>query len=67
MFEKKEKEFVAKAMNNAGYKGVTADMIVKVKNKYCEIVYVAVVGDAMIVYTPKYNYHNDGGFNFVRF
>lgn len=67
MTTRKELELAAKAMNTAGYKNVTADMVNKVKNKYGFDVYVAVTGDAMVVYTPHWNYHNDGGVQLVCF
>lgn len=50
-----ELENAAKAMNDAGYKSITADMVEKSHNKFGAIVYIAVVGDAMAVYTPEYN------------
>lgn len=49
-----EYDLAAKAMNNAGYKGITADMIEKSENKCGTILYIAVIGDAMIIYTPQY-------------
>lgn len=64
---RKELELAAKAMNNAGYKNVKPEMIQKVKNQWNFDVYVAVVGDAMLVYTPKWNYHNNGGVQFICF
>lgn len=51
---KEEREEVAKAMNEAGYKSVTADMVEKSENQFGTVVYIAVVGDAMAVYTPEY-------------
>lgn len=67
MITKKERELIAKAMNNAGYKNVKAEMVEKINNQRNFDVYVAVVGDAMVLYTPKWNYHNDGGFQFICF
>lgn len=49
-----ELENAAKAMNDAGYKNITADMVEKSHNKYGAVVYIAVVGDAMAIYTPEY-------------
>lgn len=49
-----EYELAARAINKAGYKGITSDMIEKSENKCGIIVYIAVIGDAMIVYTPQY-------------
>ncbi len=49
-----EFELAAKAMNEAGYKSITADMIEKSKNQDGALVYIAVVGDAMAIYTPQY-------------
>lgn len=56
MTKKKMDEFdlAAKAMNNAGYQSITPDMVEKSENKYGALVYIAVVGDAMAVYTPQY-------------
>lgn len=62
-----ERRIIAKAMANAGYEKVTPEMVQKIANKYGYDVYVAVVGDAMVVYTPQWDYHHDGGFNFVCF
>ena len=62
-----ERKLVASAMVKAGYNNITPEMVHKVPNKWGFDVYVAVVGDAMVVYTPKWDYHNDGGFNFVCF
>ena len=67
MITKKERELIAKAKNNAGYKNVKAEMVEKINNQWNFDVYVAVVGDAMVLYTPKWNYHNDGGFQFICF
>lgn len=49
-----EFDSAAKAMNEAGYKNITADIIEKSENQYGAIVYIAVVGDAMAIYTPQY-------------
>ena len=56
MTKKKMTEFdlAAKAMNEAGYKNITADIIEKSENQYGATVYIAVVGDAMAIYTPQY-------------
>lgn len=51
---KQEKEDAAKAMNDAGYPSVTPDMIERSENKYGITVYIAVVGDAMAIYTPQF-------------
>ena len=51
---KTEFDLAAEAMNNAGYPNITADMIEKSENKYGALVYIAVVGDAMAIYTPQY-------------
>ncbi len=47
-------ELAAKAMNEAGYKGITSDMIEKSENEYGTIIYIAVIGHAMVIYTPQY-------------
>ena len=62
-----ERTLVSKLMNKQGHKKVKPEDVYKVPNKYGFDVYVAVVGDAMVVYTPQWDYHNDGGFNFVCF
>lgn len=49
-----EFELAAKAMNEAGYKSVTDDMVEKSENRFDAIVFIAVVGDAMVVFTPDY-------------
>lgn len=54
MEQMKELEQAAKAMNDAGYKNITVDMIEKSENQYGIDVYIAVVGDAMAVYTPRF-------------
>lgn len=54
MTDKKELENAAKAMNDAGYKSITPDMVEKSNNKFGVLVYTAVVGDAMAIYTPEY-------------
>ena len=41
-------------MNEAGYKGITSDMIEKSENEYGTIIYIAVIGHAMVIYTPQY-------------
>ena len=50
----REKEEAAKAMVEAGYKPVTVERVQKVQNEWNFEVYVAVVGDAMVVYTPAW-------------
>ena len=67
MITREERETIAKKMNNAGYKNVKAEMVEKVKNQWNFDIYVAVVGDAMVLYTPQWDYHNDGGFQFICF
>lgn len=52
--DKLELEKAAKAMNEAGYKSITPDMVEKSHNKLDIIVYTAVVGDAMAIYTPQF-------------
>lgn len=54
MTGKMELEKAAKAMNEAGYKSITPDMVEKSHNKLGVVVYTAVVGDAMAIYTPEY-------------
>ena len=61
----KELELAAKAMKNAGYKNVTLEMVEKVKNQWNIAVFVAVLGDAMVVYTPMSR--NNGGVQFICF
>ena len=67
MITREERETIAKKMNNAGYKNVKAEMVEKVKNQWNFDIYVAVVGDAMVLYTPQWDYHNDGGVQFICF
>lgn len=62
-----ERQLVASAMVKAGYSNVKPEMVQKIANQWGFDVYVAVCGDAMVVYTPQWDYHNDGGFNFVCF
>ena len=62
-----ERKLVASAMVKAGYNNVKPEMVHKIPNQWGFDVYVAVVGDAMVVYTPHWDYHNNGGFNFVCF
>lgn len=45
---------VAKAMNDAGYLGVTPNLVEKSHNEYGIILYIAVIGDFMVIYTPEY-------------
>ena len=61
-----ERMLAAKLMVKQGYK-VKPEDVYKVPNKYGFDVYVAVVGDAMVVYTPMWDYHNEGGFQFISF
>ena len=61
---KNELEKIAREMNDAGYKGITADMVKKVSNKRKGI-YVAVDGDVMLVYTPGVGYYYNSGFQIV--
>ena len=49
-----EYEVVAKAMNDAGCEGITDDMIEKSENECGTILYIAVIGDGMVIYTPQY-------------
>lgn len=49
-----EREKAAKAMRDAGYTTITADKIEKSQNLCGVIVYVAVTGNAMVIYTPGY-------------
>ncbi len=60
-----ERRMVANAMVKAGYKSVKPEMVYKVPNQYDFDVYVAVVGDAMVVYTPQWT--NNDGMKFVCF
>lgn len=56
MTKRKKTEFdlAAEAMNNAGYPNITVDMIEKSENEYGVLVYIAVVSNAMVIYTPRY-------------
>lgn len=56
MTKRKMDEFdlAAKAMNNAGYTSIKPNMVEKSENNYGVAVYIAVVGDAMAIYTPGY-------------
>lgn len=54
MAEKKEMQNVANVLIAAGHKNVTPEMVHKVPNKWDSDVYVAVIGDAMLVYTPQW-------------
>lgn len=64
--KKKMTEFalVAKAMNRAGYKGITSDMVEKSENDCGTTLYIAVIGDAMVIYTPQYK---GSEFQFISF
>ena len=65
MMTMSERRMVANAMVKAGHNNVKPEMICKVPNQYNFDVYVAVVGDAMVVYTPQWSHHD--GMNFVCF
>lgn len=45
----------AEAMNAAGYDQVTPDMVRQVFNQWNVKVFVAVLGDSMVVYTPEWD------------
>lgn len=44
----------AEAMVAAGYDQITPDMVKQVFNRWNKKVFVAVVGDAVVVYTPEW-------------
>lgn len=55
------------AMHKAGHTNVTIDMVEKVKNKYGFDVYVAVVGDAMVVCHTMCSSRTTDGVQFICF
>lgn len=69
MFFAKKKEFeeALKTMREAGFKYVTLDMIEKIPNKWDVDAYVAIVGDAMVIYTPQWKNNHNKGVQLVKF
>ncbi len=65
--KKKELEEATEMMQRAGYKYVTIDMIAKIPNDWDVDVYVAIIGDAMVVYTPQWKNNHDHGVQLVKF
>lgn len=61
-----EKIMVASAMNMAGYRNVKPEDVQKVNNNFCDV-FIAVIGDAMVVYTPAFVNHSNNGVKFVCF
>lgn len=72
MFESKkcitssEQIMVASELRSAGYLQVTPKDIKKVENDYYEV-FVVVLGDAMLVYTPAFVTPSNTGIKFIKF
>ena len=47
-------ELATEKMNKAGYTNITPDMVEKSKNKRISV-FIAVVDEGMVVYTPRYD------------